>query len=137
LPLECGKSRIDGHLQHGVDQRLVAQPIGVDEQGQQFPLRPDGAVLLGKRDQPQPPFAPFRRIGARAGIKKRQPRHALGSLADNLIGDVSPHRKAREREALWCRGENGLGDLGHAVVVGVIGDREIGNIAQSTDLWRP
>ena len=54
---------------------------------------------------------------AHAGVEQRQPRHALGCLAQDLVGDVAAHRQAGEREALrrggqdrlrrcppWCRG---------------------------------
>ena len=54
--------------------------------------------------------AALRRIGARAGVEQRQPRHALRRLPHDLVGDVAAHGESREREPLRRRRQDRAGD---------------------------
>ena len=119
------------------DQGFVRQPLRVNEHGQQLPLRTGRSFPLGQTHELQAPLASFGRVGACTGIEQDQPHHAIAGLTDDLVGDVSSHRKSRQRKAWRCRGQDCCGKLGYAGVTRMIGDRDIGNIAQGTDLCRP
>jgi hypothetical protein len=94
-------------------------------------------LALGQRHQRKPLLAALRRIGAIARVEQRQPRRALGCLAQDLVGDVAAHRQPRQREPRGRRSQDRLGDRRHRIMTRVVGHRHVGDIAERRRLRGP
>jgi hypothetical protein len=85
----------------------------------------------------QAPLLALRGIGARARVEQGEPRHPLGRLQHDLLGDVASHRQPGDGETRWRFGEDRTGDRAHGVVPGVVGNGDIGDVAEARHLWSP
>ena len=100
LTLEGFDARVLAHLQTASTSALSASrslwiSTGIScSCASRAPSRSASAISSRRRCRS------LRRVGARAGVEQRQPRHPLRRLAHDLAGDVAAHGQAREGEPL-------------------------------------
>jgi len=93
-----------------------------------------GTAALGERDHYPAALRLLRRLGACAGIEECKLGHPLRRLAHDLERDVAAHRQARERKARRGSAQDAPRDGRHAVVAGMVCNRDRAESPQGRNL---
>ncbi len=128
-PLLSGERRhahLTHHAAHDALQRAVLKPVGMHEPWPKLRLdilEPPG---FRRGDLAKAALPGVLRVGPRARVEEREPRHALmRGLTHGLQRNVATHRQSGERELLRRTSQKAACDRLHRIVARVVGDDDL------------